>query len=113
MTLLYSVLEAVSTSAWLTILVLALPRQRAIAREVLARSFLRTALTGASIFFTYLLVLMAMLLARDVSYVVAFRQLSVPVGAALGIVVLKEPLHGPKLAGIAAVTVGLLLVGLG
>jgi drug/metabolite transporter (DMT)-like permease len=112
-TLLYSVLEAVSTSLWLTIPVLAIPRQRALGREVLATSFWRTALTGASIFFTYTLVLLAMHLARDVSYVVAFRQLSVPIGAALGVIVLKEPLHRPKIIGIAAVTVGLLLVGLG
>jgi drug/metabolite transporter (DMT)-like permease len=112
-TLLYSVLEAVSTSLWLAIPVLAIPRQRQLGREVLATAFWRTALTGASIFFTYTLVLLAMHLARDVSYVVAFRQLSVPIGAAIGILVLKEPLHTPKLIGIAAVTVGLLLVGLG
>jgi uncharacterized membrane protein len=112
-TLLYSVVEAVSTSLWLTILVLTIPRQRGLAREVLAKSFWRTALTGATIFFTYALVLLAMLLVRDVSYVVAFRQLSVPIGAALGIVVFKEPLHKPKIVGIAVVTVGLLFVGLG
>jgi drug/metabolite transporter (DMT)-like permease len=112
-TLLYSVVEAASTSTWLTILVLLIPRQRELAREVLAKSFWRTALTGATIFFTYALVLLAMRLARDVSYVVAFRQLSVPIGAALGIVVFKEPLHKPKIIGIALVTVGLLLVGLG
>jgi drug/metabolite transporter (DMT)-like permease len=112
-TLLYSVLEAVSTSIWLSIPVLAIPRQRALGREVLKTGFWRTALTGASIFFTYTLVLLAMHLARDVSYVVAFRQLSVPIGAALGVIVLKEPLSAPKVAGIAVVTVGLLLVGLG
>ncbi len=112
-TLLYSVLEAVSTSLWLAIPVLAIPRQRALGREVLETNFWRTGLTGASIFLTYTLVLLAMHLARDVSYVVAFRQLSVPIGAALGVIVLKEPLHPPKLIGVAVVTVGLLLVGLG
>jgi drug/metabolite transporter (DMT)-like permease len=112
-TLLYSVLEALSTSVWLAILVLAIPRQRVLGREVLSKSFWRTALTGASIFFTYTLVLLAMHLARDVSYVLAFRQLSVPIGAALGVIVLKEPLHTPKIIGIAVVTVGLLLVGMG
>jgi uncharacterized membrane protein len=66
-----------------------------------------------TIFFTYTLVLFAMYLARDVSYIVAFRQLSVPIGAALGVLVLREPLHRPKIIGIAVVTVGLLLVALG
>ena len=104
---------AAAAGLTLTIVVLAIPRQRVLGREVLATSFWRTALTGASIFFTYSLVLLAMHLARDVSYVVAFRQLSVPIGAALGVIVLKEPLHKPKIIGIAVVTVGLLLVGLG
>ena len=89
------------------------PPESAAAARCSPRSFWRTALTGASIFFTYTLVLLAMHLARDVSYVVAFRQLSVPIGAALGVIVLKEPLHKPKIIGIAVVTVGLLLVGLG
>jgi uncharacterized membrane protein len=82
-------------------------------RQVVTKGFWRTALTGVTIFFTYTLVLFAMYLARDVSYIVAFRQLSVPIGAALGVLVLREPLHRPKIIGIAVVTVGLLLVALG
>ncbi len=113
MTLLYSVLEGLSTSAWLAILVFAAPRHRSEVRHVIANGLWRTALTGATIFFTYTLVLFAMYLAKDVSYVVAFRQLSVPIGAALGVLVLREPLHRPKLIGIVVVTIGLLLVALG
>lgn len=112
-TLLYSVLEALSTSTWLTVLVLAAPRQRLAARQVFTRGLWRTALTGATIFFTYTLVLFAMYLAKDVSYVVAFRQLSVPIGAALGVLVLGEPLYRLKIIGVVVVTLGLLLVGLG
>ena len=112
-TLLYSVLEGLSTSAWLALLVFAAPRQRAAVREVATRGLWRTALTGATIFFSYTLVLFAMYLASDVSYVVAFRQLSVPIGAALGVLVLREPLHRPKIIGVAVVTIGLLLVALG
>jgi len=112
-TLLYSVLEGMSTSIWLALLVFGAPRQRAAVRQVVTKGFWRTALTGVTIFFTYTLVLFAMYLARDVSYIVAFRQLSVPIGAALGVLVLREPLHRPKIIGIAVVTVGLLLVALG
>jgi drug/metabolite transporter (DMT)-like permease len=65
-TLLYSVLEALSTSVWLAILVVAAPRQRLAAREVMTKGIWRTVLTGATIFFTYTLVLFAMYLARDV-----------------------------------------------
>jgi drug/metabolite transporter (DMT)-like permease len=112
-TLLYSVLEGLSTSAWLAIFVFAAPRQRAGARQVVTNGLWRTALTGVTIFFTYTLVLFAMYLAKDVNYVVAFRQLSVPIGAALGVLVLREPLYRPKLIGIVVVTAGLLLVALG
>ena len=47
------------------------------------------------------------------SYIVAFRQLSVPIGAAVGVLVLREPLHRPKIIGIAVVTIGLVLVAVG
>jgi drug/metabolite transporter (DMT)-like permease len=61
----------------------------------------------------YGLVLVAMPLARDVSYVSAFRQVSIPIGALLGILALKEPAYPFKLAGTGILFVGLVLVGLG
>jgi uncharacterized membrane protein len=48
----------------------------------------------------------------NVSYVAAFRQLSIPLGAAFGMVILKEPPCRIKIFGILAVFVGLVLVGL-
>jgi uncharacterized membrane protein len=71
------------------------------------------AAAGVTIYFTYSLVLVAFAFARNVSYVVAFRQLSIPLGAALGIVLLHEPAYRPKLVGSAVIFVGLVLVGLG
>ena len=50
---------------------------------------------------------------KNISYVVAFRQLSIPLGAALGILVLKEPARAPKIAGVAVIFVGLMLVAAG
>ena len=49
----------------------------------------------------------------NVSYVVAFRQLSIPLGAVLGVLVLGEPGYRPKLAGVALMFGGLILVALG
>ncbi len=43
----------------------------------------------------------------------AFRQLSIPLGAVLGMVLLKEPHYLPKLIGLAIVFLGLILVGIG
>jgi uncharacterized membrane protein len=48
-----------------------------------------------------------------VTYVVAFRQMSVPLGVLLGLAVLGEPLNPPKIAGVLAVTAGLVLVAVG
>jgi drug/metabolite transporter (DMT)-like permease len=56
---------------------------------------------------------LAMAYVSNVSYVSAFRQLSIPIGAALGILVRKEAASPPKLAGIALVVLGLTLTALG
>jgi uncharacterized membrane protein len=47
----------------------------------------------------------------NVSYVAAFRQLSIPIGAILGMALLKESRYLPKTIGITAIFIGLILVG--
>ncbi len=69
--------------------------------------------TGFVLNLSYILILMAIGFARDVSYVIAFRQLSIPLGAIMGITIEKEPAYAPKLLGIGIVSIGLLMVGLG
>ncbi len=60
----------------------------------------------------YALVLAGMTMAENVSYVVALRQLSIPIGAFLGIWLLKEPLTRPKLAGLLLLVSGLITVAI-
>jgi drug/metabolite transporter (DMT)-like permease len=62
---------------------------------------------------TYALVLAALAFVKDVSYANAFRQLSIPLGALLGMWLAKEPRHLPKLVGIAVMFVGLICIMLG
>lgn len=50
---------------------------------------------------------------RDLSYVVTFRQVSIPLGALAGIAVLRDPAHRPKIVGVGLMTGGLLLTALG
>jgi drug/metabolite transporter (DMT)-like permease len=69
--------------------------------------------TGVFIMATYGLVLMSMAYVTNVSYVAAFRQLSIPIGAMLGLTLQHEPRYLPKLIGIGIITVGLILVGIG
>jgi uncharacterized membrane protein len=61
---------------------------------------------------SYTLVLIAMMLATNVSYIAAFRQLSIPLGAILGIILFKETATRPKFTGIIFIFLGLLIVGL-
>ncbi len=112
-TVLYSWVEAISTSIWLSGLILLFRAERTrLPGVVKSRSGL-AAVTGIVLFFSYALVLLAMNMSRDVSYVTAFRQLSVPIGAGLGILFLKEPVSRPKLLGLCGTTLGLVMVAVG
>ena len=112
-TILYALLRGLSSSVWLLLFVLAGGRGRAELRSIWQDGLPRAALTGLGIYLAYTLVLIAMSQVTNVSYVVAFRQLSVPLGAILGVFVLKEPRHLPKALGVAVMFLGLVLVGLG
>ncbi len=70
-------------------------------------------LTGAVIMGTYGLALAAMSFVTNVSYVAAFRQLSIPIGAILGITMQGEPRYIPKLIGVLIISAGLIFVGFG
>ncbi len=78
------------------------------------RASKRTAiLTGFGIYGTYALVLISMAFVKNVSYVVAFRQLSIPLGAGLGIMGMGESSCRPKIVGVGIMFIGLILVGSG
>ncbi|MBT3295146.1 MAG: hypothetical protein HN919_17070 [Verrucomicrobia bacterium] len=70
-------------------------------------------IAGLILTVAYGLILAAMLHVRDVSYIAAFRQVSIPLGAVAGVVLLKEHAYRAKLIGVAAIFAGLLLVKLG
>ncbi len=61
--------------------------------------------TGAA----YLLVLWAMTMVENVSYLQAFRQLSLPLGVAMGIVFLHEKFTLPKVVGVLMIVAGLIM----
>jgi drug/metabolite transporter (DMT)-like permease len=110
--LLYGALHACANSACLAVWVGASAQGRRDLRAVLRGSMGRAALVGVVSYAAYILVLAAMTLVRDVSYVSAFRQLGVPLSVAAGAWLLRERLGGPKLAGAAVVFAGLVLVAL-
>ena len=112
LSLLYLFLEGSFTCIWLGLFILLRKKQKNF-KELIRERGKQAFLTGAGIFLTYSLVLTAMAFVKDVSYVVAFRQLSIPIGAVLGIFILKEPAYPPKYAGIGMLLAGLVLVGIG
>ncbi len=114
-TVVYAFLEAISSSVWLGVYVVFSARRRKETTSICgSRSALgRACVAGCGIYLTYTVVLVAMGFVRDVSYVVAFRQLSIPIGAWLSMLVLRERAPLPRLVGTAAMFVGLVLTALG
>lgn len=114
-TLLFIPLQTGSTAVMLGLGTLLSPTERRQLGPIVRNRTMVTSaiLTGVAIMSTYGLVLAAMAYVSDVSYVAAFRQLSIPIGAVLGLTLQQEPRYLPKLLGIGIVSVGLVLVGLG
>ena len=110
-TLVYMVLEGISCSLWQGLFVIVNRRERQSVPEVIASFKGPAVLTGIGIYLTYGIVLVSMNYVTNVSYVAAFRQLSIPLGAIFGMAFLKEPRYLPKIIGIAAISVGLVLAG--
>jgi drug/metabolite transporter (DMT)-like permease len=112
-TAVYSFFEGVLSSFWLLMI---WAGERKINRK--AGDGVRSRLSGATlagigIYLAYTLVLISMAFVTNVSYVVAFRQLSIPIGTLIGIVMLREAPDRGKLIGSAVIFCGLILVALG
>jgi drug/metabolite transporter (DMT)-like permease len=112
-TALYSFFEGVSSSLWLALVVVARKQGRADLRDVWGTQMRHAGLAGIGIYAGYTLVLVSMAFVSNVSYVVAFRQVSIPLGAVAGVLILHDPPYLPKLFGVALMFAGLVLVGLG
>ncbi|WP_315980597.1 hypothetical protein [Aliamphritea spongicola] len=69
-------------------------------------------MTGLFIVGTYLLVLISMSMVTEVSYVVALRQLSIPIGVAIGVFWLKESVSITRMQGVSMMLIGLIFVSL-
>jgi len=111
-TLVYALFEGLSATVWLALIVFVGRLRRPRSEKGPSYRWSSAALTGIGIYLSYSLVLLAMTYSRNVSYVVAFRQLSIPIGAVLGIAVLREPRRVMKMAGVAVMVAGLVLVAL-
>jgi len=107
-TLVYAFLEALACAGWLGIFVV-LQGKSSKGRHV---SFWWAAVTGVLMYLTYGMVLLSMAFARDVSLIVAFRQVSILAGAFMGLFFLKEAAHRLKIMGLVILFAGLLFVAM-
>lgn len=111
-TVTYACLQAATTTCWLALVVASQRRTREDLWHIVRKSLGVTVFTGAWITATYAFVLLAMAYAANVSYVVAFRQISIPIAVCSGIVLLRESTSTAKLVGVTALTLGIVLVAL-
>ncbi|MCA9987222.1 MAG: hypothetical protein KDE59_23100 [Anaerolineales bacterium] len=112
-TLLFVSLQEWSIALMMGAYLLIRPVERPHFHQSLRRDRSRAALTGVIMVTTYGLVLLAMNWASNVSYVAAFRQLSIPLGALLGMTIQGEPRLPTRFWGIGIIFAGLVLVALG
>ena len=108
----YIGLQGMTTIFWQGLIVVPNWRERLIFRQQIAHPA-SSIIKGAGILITYALVLISMGYVTNVSYVVAFRQLSIPIGLIFGILFLKELICGPKITAVVLLFAGVVLVGLG
>ena len=111
-TLVYASLQAATTACWLSLAVTLSRARRDTLVSIVREGLVTPVLTGGWITLTYALVLLAMAYAEDVSYIVAFRQISIPIGVWMGIVLLREPVGNAKVVGTVTLVIGVLLVAL-
>lgn len=111
--LVYAFWEAVVSNAWLTVFALPWTSCRCDFSALLRTRKAVVLLAGIGIYFTYVLVLISLAFVDNVSYAVGFRQISIPLGAVLGVLYLKEPAHRPKFIGIGVLVAGLMLIATG
>jgi drug/metabolite transporter (DMT)-like permease len=112
-TLFFMALENISLVLVLGVFVIARHAERSKLASEWRSLLLPAGLAGVVMTCAYGLVLMALAHVQNVSYASAFRQISLPIGATLGMLFGNEPRPRPRLAGLGAILLGLLLVALG
>jgi len=113
MTILYACLEALITSLWLALFIVIRKQGRIEFYQVICVNKWNAIVAGIGIILSYTLLLMALAFVENVSYIVAFHRLSIVLGAALGILILKEKLYPLKFLGMLILLIGLVGVALG
>lgn len=111
--LVYAMFESLSTTFWLVLSGIVLTGVSGLRRDLRDTPVRSALVAGLGIIAAYGIVLVALGFADNVSYVVAFRQASLPIGTLLSLVFLHEKVTVPKIVGTLVLVVGLVLVSVG
>lgn len=106
----YMLLQAWAAALWMLPAALALSTERHALQQLWRGRWWPFISAGLMIAGTYGLVLVAMSFTREVSYLMALRQASIPIGMLAGIWLLREPLYRVRLLGLVLMLTGLALV---
>lgn len=106
----YMVLQAFASLIWMLPVILLGRNEQQALRKLLAGPLLVYVGAGVLVLATYGLVLVAMAMTDEISYLVALRQASIPLGALGGILLLKESVTHLKVLALLLLTSGLVLI---
>jgi drug/metabolite transporter (DMT)-like permease len=112
-TLIYAFVQVLFASFWMGMVLLYNQQTRQSVVNMWHKKLKAFLFTGTGIHATYALVLISMSMVENVSYVVAFRQVSIPIGVIFGIYFFKESKSLPKILGVIAMFTGVTLVSIG
>lgn len=107
------VLQSILSTGWLGLYSFLSKNEKSNLRLLIKDFNWHPVYTGLILSASYGLILLSMPYVTNVSYVVAFRQLSIPMGATMGIFLLREGLYPPKTVALIFIFLGLIMVSLG
>ncbi|MBJ7536090.1 EamA family transporter [Marinomonas transparens] len=111
--LVYVTLQSTFAVFWMLWFVIITKKQRTEINLLIKNQWQAALLTGGLMLGTYALVILSMAFVDNVSYVVAFRQFSIPLGVLFAVIGFKESLKLPKIIGVSITFIGLIAVALG
>lgn len=109
--IIYSSLINLSVIPWLIVTISILCRWQD-AKEYRGKQITFPIMAGIACCLSYTLILASMNYVSNVSYITGFRQLSIPIGVLLGLIIFKERLYLPRIVGCALIVLGLLITAL-
>lgn len=106
----YLAYEMLFTFMFILMYVLLSKKERNFAVDIWRESRLSTFMSGMIILSAYGIIIITYTMFENVSYIAAFRQMSIPIGVIAGILILKEKQSIGKITGSALIFTGLILV---